>query len=272
MARYPTAPGVETAARLGATIDYSNANEGYVIVTNAGYPDKKCKVRILKESHAQNFSLPNELVPQAKTIPLCFGNGLYEVQVYRQTTGTFYEQILAVKRLVNLNSPLAPFLYPNTYAEYTPASKCVAKAGEVCTGKVIDVERLATIFRWIVEHTEYDPAFADLAREGKVDGWWLPNPDDVLKEGKTICLGYTSLMAAMCRSQGVPAKLVVGRISSGALHAWNEVWVENTGTVGGIPLKAKSWTRIDVTNLDGSGERLAAYVQNDANYTMEYCG
>ena len=83
---------------------------------------------------------------------------------------------------------------------------------------------------------------------------------------------YASLFAAMCRSQGIPARVEVGRIATGQLHAWNSVWLTSAGSVKGVTLKANSWTRLDITFMDQGGEAVAAFFQNDNNYTLQYCG
>jgi transglutaminase-like putative cysteine protease len=39
----------------------------------------------------------------------------------------------------------------------------------------------------------------------------------------TVCEGYTSLLNALCRSAGIPAKCFAGQMSSGGWHAWSAI-------------------------------------------------
>ena len=189
--------------------------------------------------------------------------------MFRQLEGTDYSPIARTRIDVKLRNEFVPYLYPNTYCEYDAASECVRIAKDICVPAKTDIERYDKIYWWIVDNVEYD---TELAKRVQTDTFWLPDPNDVIATGKSICWGYASLLAAMCRSQGIPCRICVGRVT-GALHAWNEIWLEHGGTVHGIVYKPGAFVRTDITFMDASGGSLAEWVMDDVNFPeVEYYG
>lgn len=78
---------------------------------------------------------------------------------------------------------------------------------------------------------------------------YVPDPDQTLSSGKGICFDYASLAAAMLRSQGIPAKVITGYVSGGAVyHAWNMIYLKESGWITvEIKAPANEWERIDLT-------------------------
>lgn len=70
---------------------------------------------------------------------------------------------------------------------------------------------------WVTDNVAYDTQLAATVKSG-----YVPDPDSVLAKRSGICYDYASLMAAMVRSQGIPARLVVGYAADNIYHAWNE--------------------------------------------------
>jgi len=248
----PSAPGYMVQRYDEAHVDYSNASDGYITAKYIGDTSRKSKLLISCGGQGQNFTL----VPTLKVFPLCFGNGVYQIKVMQQVNGTKYRQVLAFSHTVVMPNPLSPWLYPNTYTDFNQDSKCVAVASEICANTSTDAEKFAIIYQWIIDNIDYDMALAERVR---VETWWLPNPDEVVVTGKSICWGYASLLAAMCRSQSIPCKIVVGRVKGGVKHAWNETYI------------GSMWRRTDITFDDMSGWR-ANQSFTDADYQMEYLG
>ena len=265
----PTSPGIVVHKNTNASIDHSNASEGYITVKYYSDPNKRCKLNIKSGGHAQNFDVPSDGTP--KVYPLCFEDGIYTISVFRQIKDTRYETIAILTINVVLRDFRAPFLYPNTYCTFTPASDCVRIAADICRNTKTDADRLGIIYRWIIDNVEYDRELAKKIITGEIK-WWLPDPDGVIAAKKSICFGYASLFAAMCRSQGIPCKIAVGRVNGQGLHAWNSVYSETSGVFDKIPIKAKAWTRIDVTFMDTSRGQAADFVLKDDNYPVEYHG
>ncbi|MGN7382731.1 transglutaminase-like domain-containing protein [Paenibacillus sp. SAFN-117] len=72
-----------------------------------------------------------------------------------------------------------------------------------------------------------------------------------------MCYGYSSLFAAMLRSVGIPAKLVMGHSQYVTeYHAWNEVYLNN------------EWVTIDTTIDSGKSNAAAVYKNSDKYEAM----
>lgn len=79
------------------------------------------------------------------------------------------------------------------------------------------------LYQYIAENIDYDhDKIFDLVYD------YLPDIDETYVGGMGICYDYASLLAAMLRSIGIPAKLVKGYAdyNPDVYHAWNEVYVD----------------------------------------------
>lgn len=123
-----------------------------------------------------------------------------------------------------------------------------------------DYEKLLCFHDYIAENMYYDQPYNDasesmkrkMAKNGKV----TLNPYDLVvklktgKKAKTVCNGFSTLFAALARSQGIPCRTVRGRANflpktewkdlttkelQKSTHIWNEVYVN------------KKWIVVDVT-------------------------
>lgn len=74
----------------------------------------------------------------------------------------------------------------------------------------------------------------------------------------------------MLRSQGIPTKEITGYVSpTDAYHAWNMVYLQNTGWVTvAIELAAGQWDRIDITFAAGGAD--SGLVGDGTAYTDRY--
>ena len=96
--------------------------------------------------------------------------------------------------------------------------------------------------------------------------------DETLSTGKGICFDYSSLMAAMLRSQHVPTKLVVGYAKQ-AYHAWINVWSDEEGWITKeIHFDGNEWKLMDPTfaSTGGQTDSVMQYIGNGKNYRPKY--
>ncbi len=101
-----------------------------------------------------------------------------------------------------------------------------------------DYEKALAIHNWVCTNIYYD--------SDSIDGVSNNAPyvaSDVLEKRRAVCLGYSNLYAALCRSIGIPCNVVMGYAlgvgtgdvswneinthSTDANHAWNEVYIDN---------------------------------------------
>lgn len=252
-------------------LDYTNKDEGYVIGTYLGNDGKKCKVRITHSGDGFNFSA---FLGKSMVYPLTYGDGKYKIEIFQQTEGTKYRIIMSLTITVVLRDKLLPNLYPNTYVNYTENSKCVAKAQDICIGLKTDVQKSKAIYDWICNNIKYDFKKAViLIDQPDASHWFVPDPDEVLQEGKCICFGYASLFAAMHRCLGIPCRIAIGNVDGGGRHAWNEVYWSTSGSINKhLDIPAKKFKTIDVTSDISRGSRAIADLINNNKYVTEYRG
>ena len=206
-------PGSRVKTDGGLTIDYSNINQGYVLIkcpakSDSEKPDK-VKVSKGKEQVHYNMNLNGEY----EIIPLQFGNGKYTFQYYEHQYAKNYSldgKIILTAKMPNENTV---FLYPNQYVNFTEETEAVKKANELCDG-ITDPKK-------IIKNFHYDYIKAYTVKKGQ-----LPDIDEAWTNKMGVCQDLSAIAVAMLRSQDVPAKLVIGSFHANnttTYHAWVSV-------------------------------------------------
>ncbi len=258
------APGILVKAGGGAVIDYSNASLGYVMVRYEDQIQQRLKVQVKGPHTTYTYNLQ---VQQWTAFPLSDENGSYQVVVYQNVTGSKYATVLSLHLQVTLEDEFAPFLHGNQYVNYDDAPNTVAKAAELTAKIAHPLEKVAAIYDYVISTLTYDEELAATVKSG-----YLPNLDAVLEKKSGICFDYAALMTGMLRSQGIPAKLVVGYAGQ-SYHAWISVWTQETGWVDGvIYFDGTNWQRMDPTfaSSAGASEEIMNYIGNGENYRAKY--
>ena len=259
----PEAPGEAETRCSEAVIDYSHCEEGYIMAQYFGETDKRLKILVKGPTTTYSYNLP---LGEWTVFPLSDGNGIYQVGLYRNTTGTKYAKLMVAEFEVALQDEFAPFLRPNQYVNYVDAPDTMEMGETLCAGLEHPLDKVAAVYDFVVDHLSYDHEKAAQVQSG-----YLPVLDQVLSEGKGICFDYAALMAAMLRSQQVPCKLVVGYAGS-VYHAWISVWTEENGWIDGVVFfDGHSWKRMDPT-FASSGNRsqdIMDFIEH-GTYTAKY--
>lgn len=245
-----------------AKIDVSNRNKGYIGIKYSG-DNQKVKVQIKKDTQTYNYDLPSN--NKYVIYPLQLGNGRYSINILENVSGTQYSSILNKEISVTLNNANSVFLYPNQYVWFTQNSEIVKRSASICNGYTKTIDKISAIFKYVTTNITYDYAKAKTVKSG-----YLPNVDDILKTKTGICFDYAAVMAAMCRAQGIPTKLITGYVSpNGVYHAWNEVYTKEKGWVTvSFYLNKIGYNIVDPTfysNMDDNNEA-AEYIGNGSNY------
>ena len=191
----------------------------------------------------------------------------YTVEAFKNIQDTKYSKELSTSFEVTLKDEFAPFLRPNQYVNYTEDSQAVALAAELTAGMTDNLEKVKTIYDYVVQNISYDRLLA-----AKVQSGYLPDIDQVLAKKKGICFDYAALMSAMLRSQEVPTKLVVGYTGS-VYHAWINVYSEEEGWIdAAIYFDGQDWKLMDPTfaSSNNSSQAIMKYIGNGANYQAKY--
>jgi len=259
----PVAPGIREERSDVAVVDYSNAEDGYIMIFYYGETDKRLKVLLKGPTTTYNYNLPQG---QWTVLPLSDGDGAYQVGIYRNVQGTEYAMVMAANFEAVLHDEFAPFLRPNQYVNYLNAPNTMACGAQLCAGLEHPLEKVASVYDYVVQNLCYDEEKAANVQSG-----YLPVLDEVLEAKTGICFDYAALMTAMLRSQEVPCKLVVGYAGS-IYHAWISVWTEENGWVdGAIFFDGHIWKRMDPTFASSAEDpvQILDFIEH-GNYTVKY--
>ena len=236
----PEASGTVTYEGAGVTIDASHTDQGYVMI-RCEPSEKRLKARIATSAQTYYYDLPGG---EAYSVyPLQMGDGTYTVRVMEQVEDDLYALRYGVEIDVTLSDETIPFLYPNQYVWYDADSATVQKARDLARGMTDPTEITETFYKFVVKHMRYDNELARTVEKG-----YLPSADASLASGKGICFDYAALLAVMLRSEGIPARVLIGTVTPENLyHAWNSVFLEG------------KWVWMDPT-LDGTRHKEDDYI------------
>lgn len=246
-------------------IDLTNVSKGYIAVQCTA--PTAAILMVKKDGVDDQYTLPND--GSTSFFPLAMGDGYYTFILYLNVEGTSYEQFLVADASVTMESEFAPFLVQSVIVDYDANSACVQQSYEIAAHAASDLEVVQQIYAWIADNITYDTAKATALAGATVA--YTPSPDDTLRTKTGICYDYASLAAAMLRANGIPTKLIKGDVLDQAqnsiYHAWNMVWLEETGWIAvELAVNPNDWTRIDTT-FAAAGPGMGSFIGDGSNYT-----
>ena len=219
-----------SVSAASSAINTSAVSAGYFTVNYT--PDAAVKMKVGVTQGAETVYY--DYVPgTAATYALTAGSGAYTITLYRNTTGTSYQQVESTQVDVAMADALAPYLVSTSEVMFSSTDSVGQKAAELCAGLTSDAEKVAAIHNYIASSFTYDNAFAAQVESGAVKNY-IPDTNRTLAAQTGICYDFSALFAAMCRSQGIPCAIAKGYLS-GTYHAWNMVYVDG------------AWNAVDMT-------------------------
>lgn len=243
-------------------IDYGNASEGYFIVHYFG-SNEKVKMQLTgPDGVTYTYNLGNS----EAVIPITSGNGSYNIVAFENIGGNQYSTLYATDLDFNVVNEFGPYLYPNQYVNFTKDSAIVPLAKDLAKSATSDLEVVTAVYSYIVSNIEYDEVKLQNAEKT-----YLPDVDEVLSSKKGFCFDYAALMAAMLRSQRIPARMEIG-YAGDAYHAWLSVNIDDKGWVSGIiEFDGATWTLMDPTfAANSSKSSLKSFIGDGSNYITKY--
>lgn len=222
----------------GQMINFDKANDGVVSAFYNNAVEKRMKLVIQLGDQREVYNLFN--ASEYVNYPLQLGNGLYIISIYENTIGTKYRKILSDTARVNIVDSKSIFLqsileinWDREDKSIQLADELVAQALEVKKSKEAIANRAAVtlteseiinkLYTYVIYSIQYD-----YEKINGLDYTYVPNNDKTLEVKTGICYDYSSLLASMLRSQGIPTKMVKGYASeSSVYHAWNEIYLRN---------------------------------------------
>ena len=204
--------GKKTKKNGSLTIDYTHMDQGYVMVKSAK-GKKKLKVRVKMGDTTLTYDLNNG--GTYEVFPLQLGNGKYTFSLYKNVSGKKYSEEGKVSLTAEMPDENTAFLYPNQYVNYTPETAAVVEAGKLCEGMTDQAQIFKAVSDYMKSHFAYDYIKSVSVKAGQ-----LPEIDDAWNKHMGICQDLSAIMVAMLRSQGVPARLMIGTLNASTYHAW----------------------------------------------------
>ena len=226
------AAGANTSAVANTPMfDTANLGNGVIIVSCSVDTGKRLKVMIEKSGQKVTYDLRNDGTKES--FPLQFGDGEYKVSVLENVEATKYKYLATKNITLDLDDDNKVYLESVQNIKWNRDMYAIKKAAELTKGLKTDLEKIKSIYNYVISNITYDKD-----KLSKISNNYVPDIESTIKTGKGICYDYSSLMAAMLRSQGIPAKLVKGyTIHVEGYHAWNEIYDSSAG----------KWITVDAT-------------------------
>ena len=196
------------------SVNQGHADQGYIMAKG---PKTKTKMKVTVETGGTKLQYDINGNGEYEVYPLQLGRTNYVITLWRHVEGKKYGKIGQVKVAAKMQDELSCFLYPNQYVNYTADSPCVLKAIELCEGMTDQAEIFKTIRAFVLKNFQYD--FIKSVTVAGSSGL-LPDIEYCWTNKMGICQDLSAMTCAMLRSQGVPARLIIGQLGSGTPHAW----------------------------------------------------
>lgn len=210
--KLPQASGKTVKKDGKITIDCSNMSEGYIMVKGKK-TTKRLKIEIATSGAKLRYDLNSN--GEYEVFPLQFGSGKYQVSLYENAKGKQYSKEGTVKLTAKIPDELSCFLYPNQYVSYDENTACVKYATEMCKDMTDQADVYKAVCKYVTSNFVYDYIKSVTVKPGQ-----LPEIDECWKSKMGICQDLSALTCAMLRSQGVPARLMIGTVGANTYHAW----------------------------------------------------
>ena len=258
-----------------AQIDFTDSNAtGTVKINVVAKTDKKVKIAVEKGDKKYNYDLNGD--GKVESYPLQWGNGEYTVKVLIQASDpNKYSVALTQKIKLELKDEKAPYMNPSQLVNYNKDSEIVKKAAELAKNTKTELEKVEAIYKFVIQSLAYDTKKATTVQSG-----YIPDVDKIVDSGLGICFDYAAVLAAMLRSQGIPAKLVMGYVKAPnskdpVYHAWNEFYLAEKGgwfKINEMKFDGKKFERVDPTfdSSNKSNKASIKFIGDGSNYSKSW--
>ena len=212
--KLPEASGKTVKKDGKLTIDCSNMDEGYIMV-KAKKTEKKLRVRVSTAGAKLLYWLNGD--GEYEVLPLQFGSGKYKVELFEHVQKKDYSKEGAVKLSAKMPDELSCFLYPNQYVNYNADTACVKFADDLCKDISDQGEIYKAVCTYVLQNFIYDYIKSVSVQSMSQQ---MPDIDYCWDNRMGICQDLSAMTCAMLRSQGIPARLMIGTVGANTYHAW----------------------------------------------------
>lgn len=235
-----------------AYISESTIADGYIGVSLKEGISEEIKLRINKGEQKYTYDVDSlDMV----AFPLNMGDGTYSILLYQNIQGDEYALVYSQDINANFENPIIMYLYPNQVVDYDKSDLVIDKSFEITANDEDDLNRTYHLYSYVIDALSYDYKKADDVSST----YTLPDIEDAINRKKGICFDYASLLAALCRCQHIPARVIVGYTDIG-YHAWVEIYLENEGWINPkFYFDGTDWSLVDPTMDDSGSDYEGAY-------------
>ena len=244
------------AAAAAPVFDTTGLNSGIVAIACNSDSDKRLKVMVEKSGKSITYDLNNDGLTEC--FPLQMGEGQYRISVLENTSGTGYKYISTKEVDLDITDDKKIYLASVQNIRWNSDMEAIKTASKLTKGLSTDSEKIKAIYDYVTSNISYD--YDKLAKLKKT---YVPDIDNTIACGKGICYDFSSVFAAMLRSQGIPAKLIKGYSPNvEGYHSWNEVYNSDTG----------KWVVIDTTydSQMKAAKKLYSMEKKQSQYSVSY--
>lgn len=211
-------------------VDKLQLKNGVIGIKVDNIENEKIKVLIQLDDKKIYYDIENG--EEYQYFPLQLGNGKYKIGVLENVEDKKYKYVYKKNIEVKIENEKDVFLNSIKLINWNKEMESIKLAIELTKDCETELEKVQAIYKYMTENLTYDKEKTGLTSK------YIPNIEQTLEDKKGICYDFSSLFAAMMRSQGIPTKLVKGKSKfTKAYHAWNEVYIE----------ELDEWVVIDIT-------------------------
>ncbi|SFB03278.1 Transglutaminase-like superfamily protein [Acetitomaculum ruminis DSM 5522] len=259
----PTASDVLKEENETVSLDYSNASEGYIMISYKG-SNEKVKLQITGNNNiTYTYNMEND---GYEVFPLTSQSGSYGIKVFENIQKDEYSTVFATSIDVNITNEFGPYLYPSKYVNFNSNTKCVELSKDFTKNAKDEIDVVTNAYNYIINNFEYDYDKAKNVQSG-----YIPNLDEIFSLKKGICFDYASLTACVLRVQGIPTRLEIGYVRD-IYHAWISIYTQKSGWINGIiKFNGTSWELMDPTMASSStSTKPEDFTADKSDYQTKY--
>lgn len=217
-------------AKAETIFNTDKVNKGVLAVNYSSAASKKVKLLVEKDGKQYSYTLSGKA---DESFALQMGSGSYKVSVLENIEGNSYKVVSQNTLDVKIDNENDVYLNSIQNINWDDSMSVIKKANELTKNAKSNDEKVKILYNYVMNNLSYD-----YVKLSNVQAGYLPNIDSTLSSKKGICYDYSSMLASMLRSQGIPTKLVMGYTSNvNGYHAWNEIYMESS----------KKWIVVDST-------------------------
>lgn len=236
------------------TIDLGSISTGVVKIKFTGDPKTVLKATIVKDAQQYVYDVSSDGTEEV--FPLQMGNGDYKITVLEGLGNNLYRPIVSKDANLNLADPDSVYLASVQNIKWDKNYDAIKKDSDLIGKEKDDNKKLEVVYNFLVKQITYDYSKIKTLKTG-----YIPDVAKTYEAKKGICYDYSSLFAAMKRSEGIPTRLVKGYTKNvNGYHAWNEIKIND------------KWIVLDTTYDSTMSKNRMKYqmVKNPEDYKAAY--